>query len=150
MCRALGNPTWTTEEKFSTAARRLENQDELDRYIEEWTCCHDHYEVMYILQKEGVAAGPVIDQRDAYHDSQLLSRGFFEVVSHREAGTHLYPGMLWKMPRTPLSIRRPPPCLGEHNDYVFKEVTGLSDEEIAELENEQMIGGDEYVSQSLF
>jgi crotonobetainyl-CoA:carnitine CoA-transferase CaiB-like acyl-CoA transferase len=150
LCRALGNPPWASEERFSTSKGRLENQDEMDKCIEEWTCCHDNYEVMYILQKEGVAAGPVIDQRDAYHDAQLQCRGFFEVVSHREAGTHLYPGMLYKMGKTPLSIRKPPPCLGEHNDYVFKDVIGMSDDEIAELEKEQLIGGDEYLIESIF
>lgn len=150
LCLAVGNPPWSKEERFSTTLRRLENQDELDKYIEEWTCNHDNYEVMYILQKEGVAAGPVIDQRDALHDAQLTSRGFFELVSHREAGTHLYPGMLWKMGKTPLNIRKPPPCLGEHNDYVFKHVLGMSDDEIAELEKEQLIGGNEYVCESPF
>ena len=147
---ALDNPPWTNDERFSTTLGRLKHQDELDRYLETWTCCHDNYEAMYILQKEGVAAGPVLDQRDALRDAQLLSRGFFEVVKHREAGTHLYPGMLWKMSETPLGVRKPPPCLGEHNDYVFKNVIGMSDEEIAELGKEQIVGGDEYVVASFF
>jgi crotonobetainyl-CoA:carnitine CoA-transferase CaiB-like acyl-CoA transferase len=150
LCRALGNPTWAQDERFSTATGRLDNQDELDKYLEEWTCCHDNYEVMYVLQGQGVPAGPVIDQRDAYHDAQLVSRGFFEVVNHREAGTHRYPGMLWKMSKTPLSIRKPPPCLGEHNDDVFKDILHLTDEEMAPLEEKQIIGGDEYISQSWF
>ncbi len=145
LCRALGNPQWSTEDRFSTMKGRLENQDDLDRLIEEWTSCHEHYEAMYILQKEGVAAGSVLDSRDIFHDPQLNSRGFFEAARHREAGTHLNPGMLWKMSRTPLNIRRPAPCLGEHNDYVFKDVIGMSSEEIAELEAEQLIGGEEYV-----
>jgi crotonobetainyl-CoA:carnitine CoA-transferase CaiB-like acyl-CoA transferase len=150
LCRALGNPPWSKEERFSKALNRLKNQDELDKYIEEWTCRHDHYEVMYILQKEGIAAGPVLDQRDAFHNAHLVNRGFFEMVSHREAGTHLYPGMLWKMSETPLSIRKPPPCLGEHNNYVFKEVLGMSNEEIIELEKEKLIGGDEFICESIF
>lgn len=145
LCRAIGNPPWAKEERFCDALSRWRNQDELDRLIEDWTSQHDHYEVMHILQREGVPAGPVMDQRDAYHDAQLISRGFFEVVSHREAGTHLYPGMLWKMPKTPMSIRRPPPCLGEHNDYVFRDVLGMSEDEVAELEKENIIGGDTYL-----
>jgi len=149
-CRALGNPSWAAEESFSTVLGRLQNQDELDRLIEEWTMCHDNYEVMYILQQEGVPAGPVLDQRDAYHDAQLASRGFFEVVRHREAGTHLYPGMLWKMEGTPLSIRKPPPCLGEHNEYVFRELMGMSESEVLELEQQQIIGGDEYLARGFF
>jgi len=75
----------------------------------------------------------------------MVERGFFELVNHREAGTHRYPGMMFKMDRTPLEIRRPPNCLGEHNDYVFREVLGMSDDEIAELEQAQAIGGEEYV-----
>jgi crotonobetainyl-CoA:carnitine CoA-transferase CaiB-like acyl-CoA transferase len=150
LCRALGNPPWCAEERFSAIAGRLANQDDLDSYIEEWTSRRDNYEVMYILQKEGVAAGSVMDQRDAFHDAHLQCRGFFELVRHREAGTHMYPGMLFKMNKTPLSIRKPPPCLGEHNDYVFREVVGMSEAEIAELEKEQIIGGDEYITPSLF
>ena len=150
LCRALDNPSWSADKKFATALGRFENQDELDKCIEEWTCRHDHYEVMYILQNEGVAAGPVIDDRDAYHDAHLQCRGFFELVKHREAGTHLYPGMLFNMDKTPLNIRKPAPILGEHNAYVFKDVIGMSDNELAELEKEQIIGGDEYISQSFF
>lgn len=149
-CRALGNPSWAAEQRFSTVLGRLQNQDELDRLIEDWTMRHDNYEVMYILQEEGVPAGPVLDQRDAYHDAQLGSRGFFEVVRHREAGTHLYPGMLWKMKGTPLSIRKPPPCLGEHNEYVFRDLMGMSDSEVLELEKQQIVGGDEYLARGFF
>ena len=54
------------------------------------------------------------------------------------------------MNATPLSIRKPPPCLGEHNNYVFKEVLGMSNEEIAELEKEKLIGGDEFICESIF
>lgn len=145
LCRAIGNPPWTREERFSDATSRYNNHDELDKLIEEWTLCRDHYHVMHILQKEGVPAGPVLDARDANNDPQLISRGFFETVTHPECGTHRYPGVMWKYSETPMSIRMPAPCLGEHNDYVFREVIGMSDEEIAELEKEQIIGGDAYV-----
>ncbi len=146
LCYALGNPEWCKDKRFLTLSGRLENQDEIDKHIEEWTELHDHYDVMFILQKEGVPSGPVIDNRDAFHDAQLISRGFFEVVHHREAGTHMHPGMLWKMDKTPCRIHHPAPCLGEHNDYVFKEVLGMSDDEIAELEKDNIIGGDEYLT----
>ena len=145
LCRAMGNPPWTNEQRFVTNRGRLNNHDELDELIEKWTLSHDNYEVMHILQNEGVPAGPVMDQRDAYHDPQLRARGFFEDVTHPETGTHSYPGMLWKMSKSPLSIRRPAPCLGEHNEYVFKEIIGLSEEEMVKLEKELVIGGDAYI-----
>jgi crotonobetainyl-CoA:carnitine CoA-transferase CaiB-like acyl-CoA transferase len=141
-CRALGNPPWSQEERFSDALSRWKNQDELDKLIEEWTLRHDHVAVMHLLQKEGVACGPVEDQRDAYNDTQLKDRGFFEQLTHVDCGTHLYPGMLYKLSKTPLSIRLPPCRLGEHNEYVYKKVIGVSDQEYAALEKAGHIGMD--------
>ncbi len=141
-CQALGNPAWTREEKFSDALSRYRHHNELDSHIEAWTIQHDHFEVMVLLQNEGVPAAPVEDPRDAYNDPHLKERGFFEEVTHEDVGTYLHPGMLWKMSRTPLGVRTPPCRLGEHNEYIYKEVIGISDEEYVELEKEGHIGMD--------
>lgn len=141
-CRALGNPDWTREERFSDALSRWRNHDELDKHIEDWTSQHDHFTVMDMLQKEGVAAGPVEHPDDAYNDPQMKERGFFETVTHPECGTHRYPGLAYRMSKTPNYIRLPAVCLGEHNEYVYKEILGVSDEEYAELEREGHIGMD--------
>jgi crotonobetainyl-CoA:carnitine CoA-transferase CaiB-like acyl-CoA transferase len=97
---------------------------------------------MHLLQKEGVAAGPVEHPDDAYNDPQMNDRGFFEEVTHPECGTHRYPGLTYRMSKAPNSIRRPAVCMGEHNEYVYKEIIGVSDEEYAELEKEGHIGMD--------
>ena len=34
--------------------------------------------------------------------------------------------------KTPRETTRPSPCLGEHNEYVYKELLGMTDDEIAE------------------
>ena len=141
-CRAIGSPDWATDERFSDGLSRWRNHDELDKRIAEWTGRHDHFAVMYMLQKEGVAAGPVEHPDDAYNDPQMKDRGFFEQVTHAECGTHLYPGLPFRMAKTSSGIRRPPPLLGEHNEYVYKEVLGVPDEEYAELEKEGHIGMD--------
>ena len=145
-CRALGNPSWTKEEKFSTQLSRWENQDEMDRFIESWTISKEDYEVMYLLQKEGVAAGPVMDEFQCFQDPQLRERGYFEQVTHVDCGTHLYPGMNWKMSRTSACIRKPACRLGEDNEYVYKQVLKFSDEEYKELEKEGHIGMDYHPS----
>jgi len=141
-CRALGNPDWARDEKFSDHLSRLKNHDELDKHIEEWTRQHDANEVMYILQKEGVPAGPVMDEQDAYSDPHLRARGFFEQLTHADAGTHLYPGLMCRMSKRPNSLRLPPVRLGEHNEHVYKKILAVSDEEYAELEKEGHIGTD--------
>jgi crotonobetainyl-CoA:carnitine CoA-transferase CaiB-like acyl-CoA transferase len=140
--RALGYPDWTADDKFADALKRWRNHDELDKHIEEWTAQHEHFDVMSILQKEGVAAGPVEHPDDAFNDPQMKDRGFFETVTHAECGTHQYPGLPFRMSKTPNSFRLPAVRLGEHNEYVYKQILGVSDEEYAELEREGHIGMD--------
>ena len=143
-CRAIGNPPWTKEERFADALSRLKNHDELDKLIEEWTSQHDKYEIFHLLQREGVPAGVVMDDRDVYEDPHLKERGWATQLTHRECGTHLYPGLVWKMNKTPGAIQYAAPCLGEHNEYVYKKVIGVSDEEYERLVKEEHIG-DKYI-----
>ena len=141
-CEALGNPDWTKDPKFAGAAARWENQDELDQHVSAWTIERDHYEIMHLLQAHGVSAGPVMDVADCYNDPHLQERGYFEEVTHPEAGTHLYPGMFFQFSETPLKIVRPTPMLGEHNEYIYKEILGKSDAEYDRLVQEGHIGMD--------
>lgn len=140
LCKAAGRLDWANDVKFSTALSRWLNAGELDRSIQEWTVHLDHYEVMNVLQAAGVAAGAVLTADEAFHDPHLEKRGFFEIVSHPEAGTHLTSGISWKLSKTPACVRFAAPCLGQHNQYVLHELLGISYEEIAQLEAEQIIG----------
>lgn len=140
---ALGNPNWAHDERFASHAIRYEHQDALDAHIAEWTLQHDHYEVMHLLQAAGVAAGPVMDQRDAFNDPHLRERSIFEEVYHEDVdGSHLYVGAPFKMSETPIKIRSGPVRLGADNEYVYKQVLGMSDEEYARLERQGSIGID--------
>ncbi|MDO8673461.1 MAG: CoA transferase [Dehalococcoidia bacterium] len=141
-CRTLGNPAWTKEDRFSSSLTRWNNQDALDRLVENWTSRQSSYEVMYALQEQGVAAGPVISNKDAFDDPQLIERGQFEELHQEECGNYLTPGLLWRAEYTPNRIRLPAVRLGEHNEYVYKEVMGISDDEYARLEKAGHIGMD--------
>ena len=141
-CGALGDPEWTRLPQFQDPVSRKANEGELDQHIAQWTQDKDPYEVFWALQNAGVAAGPVQNERDAYNCPQLQDRGFFEEITHPEAGTHSYPGLNFRMDRTPNHIRRYPPRLGEDNDYLYREVLGISDEEYGKLESLGHIGMD--------
>jgi len=141
-CRALGNPPWTQDPKFADVTSRRRHQDELDQHIAAWTSQHTNYEVMHILQAHGVPAGAVMDAKDCYEDPHLRERGFFHELYQEDCGTHLYPGFLWRYSHTPMRIWRAPVRLGEDNEYVYKELLGVSDEEYRRLEAEGFLGMD--------
>lgn len=139
-CQAIGNPSWTDDERFSDALGRWQNQDELDKRIEEWTSEHDHYEVMHILQKADVAAGALLNPAELLEDPHLKARGFFEVVDRDVVGKYPYPRSPIRLSKTKVSTRIPAPCLGEHNEYVLGQLLGMSKEEMAQLAEEKIIG----------
>ncbi len=139
-CRVIGQLSWAEDARFSDVLGRYQHQDELDKLVETWTIQYDHYEIMHILQRADVPAGPVLDAKELVEEPHLQERGLFEMVTHPETGTHPYVGMYARFSKTPGSIRMPAPCLGEHNQYVFGELLGLSTEEMAQLEEQGIIG----------
>jgi benzylsuccinate CoA-transferase BbsF subunit len=120
-------------------AGRLAHREVLDGHIETWTRQHTPEEVMQQLQAHGVAAGMVATCTDLHRDPQLRHRGFFVELPHREMGTVPYDGLQFTLSKTPGALRWAAPCLGEHNEYVFKELLGLSEEEYVQLVIEEVI-----------
>ena len=138
-CGAIGNPSWTEEDRFADQLSRWQNQDELDDLIGQWTAQQDHHQAMHILQKAGVAAGALLNARELMEDPHLRERGYFITTTHPRAGTHDHPGLPLHLSDTKLGSDRPSPCVGQHNRYVLGELLGMSDEEIARLEEERVI-----------
>jgi len=132
LCQVMGNPEWTKDPKFLTLSARKENEDELDKLMENWTINQSDGEVMLKLQQAGVPAGSVKDARDLLQDPQLKHRQHYVKLDHPEIGIHSYETLSCRLSKTPAEIRRSP-LFGEHNEYVCTQVLGLSDEEFVEL-----------------
>ncbi|MBI2848005.1 MAG: CoA transferase [Chloroflexi bacterium] len=140
LCQVMGNPGWVKEARFGDSLSRWQHQDEMDKYIAEWTMQRTPYEVTHMLQAAGVAAGPVLDCKGLLEDPHLNGRGFWQTQTHPDAGTWKMEGPAWGLSKTPARIRMPAPGFGQHNDYLFRELLGLSPEEIEQLEKDEIIG----------
>lgn len=138
-CNAIGNPEWAKREEFSNGLSRWENQDELDRLIGTWTINHTQYEAMEILQKAGVMAGASLDLEALQNDPHLKERHFLINIEHPEMGKLNLIGLPWRLNGSPEGNYLHPPLLGEHNDYVFGNLLGLSKDEITQLKEEKVI-----------
>jgi crotonobetainyl-CoA:carnitine CoA-transferase CaiB-like acyl-CoA transferase len=138
-CKAIGSPSWTKTDSYADGYRRWVNRKELDRQISEWTMTKMPSEVMEILQKVGVAATPCEDTEDRFLDPHFQERQILVDVEHPSTGVDWVPNVICRLSETPGAIRRPAPRLGEHNDYVFGELLGLTKEEIERLIENKII-----------
>ncbi len=141
-CDVIGDPDWAGDPKFNSVIGRKENEDELNGLIGEWTKNYTPEQVMTILQDAGVPAGVVQTGEDLLNDPQLKHRQHFRVLDHLEIGPHSYHAPAYRLSQTPCDIKSPGPCLGQHNEYVYKEILGFSDDEIADMLVEGVITTD--------
>jgi crotonobetainyl-CoA:carnitine CoA-transferase CaiB-like acyl-CoA transferase len=74
------------------------------------------------------------------YDPQLQHREMHPIISHPDVGGEFpYEGYPVKMSRTKAYVHGRAPALAEHNDYVFGELLGMSDSEIASLREREII-----------
>ncbi|MBI4216613.1 MAG: CoA transferase [Chloroflexi bacterium] len=142
LVRAMDNPGWAEGPKFVDQMSRRQHHDEIDEGISAWSSQHHDYEIFHRLQREGVPAGPVLSGWAISNDQHMRARGFFKEIHQEECGTHRYPGWSAQFSETPIRVRYPPVRLGEHNEYVYKELLGYSDEDYKEMERLGHIGMD--------
>ena len=140
LCAALDDPPWTRTPEFATLHARKANEDELEARIAEWTRTQVAEELMERLQSVGVPCGVVQNARDILEgDRHIQARAYYRYLDHPETGRAAYDSPGFRLSRTPPEPERPAPLLGEHTEYVCKEIIGLSDEEIAALVAEQVL-----------
>ncbi len=121
--RAMGDPAWARESRFSDMYRRLRNQDSLDEYISKWTKDREAMETAAMLQSMGVPAFPAQSDEEAFTNRHFLSREGWVEVQH-PFGPITVNGIHWKLGKTPGEIRKATPMLGQDNEYVFMELMG--------------------------
>ena len=139
-CNVMNQPHLRDDPRFSSLLSRKENEDELDRLVEDWTRRKSPEEVMHLMQQAGVPAGVVQDGEDILvHDAHIRSREYYVYLDHSETGHSAYDGIAYKLSATPGKPAGPAPRIGEHTERVCKEILAMSEEKYAQLLVEEVI-----------
>jgi crotonobetainyl-CoA:carnitine CoA-transferase CaiB-like acyl-CoA transferase len=140
LVEALARPAWTEDSRYATQDGRFANQDALDEELAAWTVERDRFDVMELLQAHGVPAGAVQNAEDLNErDPQVAHRGVFFEMDHPVIGEARFEGNPFHFSSVDQDNWRSAPLLGEDNDYVFRQIVGVEDEEFAELRAEGII-----------
>ena len=139
LCTALGAPEWLTDKRFANKESRIKNWDELDNLIAGKTIKYRPYDITDILQKVNVAATPVMNCEDQINDPHFHEKKTFVEINHPLVGKELIYSNPMRLSEMPPTIRHNAPSMGEHNDYVLKELLDYSPQEVTELIEQQVI-----------
>lgn len=112
---------------------RWSARESINAAIGEWTVQHDAFELERELTREGVPAAAVQRPLDVASDAQLNARGIRQILHHSECGDVLHWGFCTRFSAREEMIRSAPPCLGEHNSFVLRDLLGLPEADIERL-----------------
>jgi crotonobetainyl-CoA:carnitine CoA-transferase CaiB-like acyl-CoA transferase len=133
LCAVLGAPGLAQDARFAALDGRQANLAALDEQLSVFIRRHYAEVLAARLRKTGVAAFKSQTALDLVGDEHLWRRDIFTTVSDAEGRLRPIVGAAWRLLRGPASVARGAPRLGEHNAYVYRDLLGLSEQELQVL-----------------
>lgn len=139
LCPVIGREDLLDDPELDTIEGRMARQEELETLIGAWTASKTRDEICAALGEAGIPCAKVAAVSEVAESPQVQARGMIVDIEHPTLGTMRLPGNPVHMEKTPPTVHKAPPRLGEDNDYVYGHVLGKSSEEIERLRAEKVI-----------
>ena len=136
---AMDCPAWADDDRFRSQYRRQRHRRELDALLSQWTAQRDAAALTDLLQRHGVAAAPVLSAEERLFHPHFMERNLYTDIDHPALGAEPIFNLMWGLSKTPSAVRRHAPLLGEHNRPILGDLLGISDAELAELTQREVV-----------
>jgi crotonobetainyl-CoA:carnitine CoA-transferase CaiB-like acyl-CoA transferase len=138
LCRALERPKWLRDERFKTPVDRIRNADVRLEMTAEVLKTKSTTEWLERLRPNEVPCAPVLSREEVLRDAQVVANQLIVETAHPHAGPMRQPRPAARFERTPASLSRFAPLLGEHTDEVLAEA-GVAAAELSALRAQGVI-----------
>ncbi len=129
-----------TDEKWQDAKYRRANVDHVVEVVTAWAMTKTKSQFFHQGQSRGLECAPLNSVSEVFADSQLESREYWVDVEHTDLSREFkYPGAPYQFSKTPWSMRRRAPLVGEDNVAIFVDELALSKSEMTVLAEEGVI-----------
>lgn len=139
LARVVGDPEVLLMPEWQDLGYRMAYADNLYALMVEFTMKYTMAELSEAGSREGIPICPLGTVADFVNSPHTQARGFLAEVDHPETGKFLYPGPPYKLTETPRTIRRPAPCLGQHNEELYCQELGFSKKDLAALRRAEVL-----------
>ena len=137
ICRVIGRADLAARQDLRTLDGRKAAEDEIEAAVTNWTCTQDVWQAAEAFTAGGVPAGPNEDIEDLVESDPSMA-GFFHEFDHPVGIKFMAQNQpfLWNGQRLPIHRA---PFFGEHNEQVYRQELGLSQDEFTRLLVDEVI-----------
>ena len=115
----VGHAEWSDDQRFATNKDRVNNRQEIDDLINQALSVDTAENWISRLQSTGIPCGRINSVAEALETEQAKARRMVETIDHPNIGPVRVVGAPFKFSKTPTTIRRHPPSLGENTEEVL-------------------------------
>jgi formyl-CoA transferase len=134
LLKVMGREDLLDDERYNTAAARIEHADEVNALVAEWTKQHDKRTAMKLVGEATVPSGAVLDTRELADDKTFEDRKIRQTMHHPKVGDYVMSGWPVRFGGEPPAIG-PAPLLDEHHGSVLKDWLGEETVQSGSLES---------------
>ncbi|MGH6773338.1 MULTISPECIES: CaiB/BaiF CoA transferase family protein [Brucella] len=139
LAELMGKPELVQDLRFISVDKRLQNATTIEAIVQEWIGARTTEEALSAIQAAGIPCTKVATIDEVVTNPQLLHRQQIVEIDHPTVGKINTAGLTMKLSDTPLTIRRPPPTLGQHTAEVLNEWLGTTSTEVSCLMDEGIV-----------
>jgi crotonobetainyl-CoA:carnitine CoA-transferase CaiB-like acyl-CoA transferase len=127
------------DERFTSPGKRHTNGRALRQVIATWMRTQPRATVLDTLATNGTPAGAVQTPPEVLNYPIYKTRGFLQSLPLPGAPQAVAPGLPFRLGASPVGIAGPAPVTGAHNATVYRELLGLSEQDITTAAAEGVI-----------